>query len=356
MTLELPFPFDIRAGRINFEAAGQDLASVTWVDVEHPQPEFKRNPILLTQRPFSFVQCTNLAVAEVAMSAPIPKLESSIPEEASRSTNNASEVREEKAYATEERNGMAAEEHVTNRTESRDAGDGKGNEESERSDQIDNGKEQESDDETVDMPPLPEEPVPPLPQEAPPVEDDGWAPVWDEAARAFYFYNRFTSATQWTNPRVPEATHAPDLAPGVSPAAAQGTVQEEVPSTARPAGGYDPAIHGDYDPTAWYAQPAPEVTETPINPTDQYAAVGAFNRFTGRWQAADVGPELHNDENKSKRQLNAFFDVDAAANSHDGRSLKAERSGKKLTKSELKQFKEKRKARKEEKRRAWLRD
>ena len=54
--------------------------------------------------------------------------------------------------------------------------------------------------------------------------------------------------------------------------------------------------------------------------------------------------------------MNAFFDVDAAANSHDGRSLKEERSGKKLTKAELKKFKEKRKTKKEEKRKAWLRD
>jgi hypothetical protein len=54
--------------------------------------------------------------------------------------------------------------------------------------------------------------------------------------------------------------------------------------------------------------------------------------------------------------MNAFFDVDAAANSHDGRSLRAERSARKLTKKELKMFKEKRREKKEEKRRAWLRD
>jgi hypothetical protein len=65
---------------------------------------------------------------------------------------------------------------------------------------------------------------------------------------------------------------------------------------------------------------------------------------------------MHNDENKSKRQMTAFFDVDAAANSHDGRSLKAERRGKTLSKQELKAFKEKRHSKKEEKRRAWLRD
>jgi hypothetical protein len=228
-------------------------------------------------------------------------------------------------------------------------------------DHTDNGSETSSDGEgSADAPPLPEEDIPPLPQEPLPMEDDGWAPVWDQTAQAFYFYNRFTGATQWTNPRVPEASQFVKTAPGV--AAAPGTsipIQLEIPAAPRPAGGYDPSIHGDYDPTAWYAQPLSDATDAAsqlANPADAYAATGAFNRFTGRWQAADIGPELHNDENKSKRQMNAFFDVDAAANSHDGRSLKAERSGKKLSKSELKQFKEKRKAKKEEKRRAWLRD
>jgi hypothetical protein len=69
-----------------------------------------------------------------------------------------------------------------------------------------------------------------------------------------------------------------------------------------------------------------------------------------------LNPEKFNDENKSRRQMNAFFDVDAAANSHDGKSLKAERSGKKLSRKEVKAFKDKRREKKEEKRRAWLRD
>jgi hypothetical protein len=201
----------------------------------------------------------------------------------------------------------------------------------------------------AEAPPLPDGSIPPLPSELPPAaieQDDGWAPIWEESAQAFYFYNRLTGATQWTNPRVPEPS-----APGV---------EAPQPPAARPAGGYDPAIHGDYDPNAWYAQPSelevPPQTTGPQDPAAAYAATAAFNRFTGRFQNADLAPENFNDENKSKRQMNAFFDVDAAANSHDGRSLKEERSGKKLTKAELKKFKEKRKAKKEEKRKAWLRD
>ena len=199
--------------------------------------------------------------------------------------------------------------------------------------------------------------APPLPDEDP--EDDGWDPVWDPNAQAYYFYNRFTQQSQWTNPRVPDASQpAP---PGVGnydrilekpPGLNDTPLQQQRPR-------YDPAIHGDYDPTADYAQeqdPLEGGDGQPADPAAVYAATGVFNRFTGKWQHSSINPENHNDENKSKRQMSAFFDVDAAANSHNGKSLKAERSGKKLSKQELKAFKEKRKERKEEKRRAWLRD
>lgn len=224
-------------------------------------------------------------------------------------------------------------------------------------------------------PPLPQEAVPPslIDDPQPQPQDDGWDPVWDETAQTYYFYNRFTGASQWTNPRVPDSQQI--AAPGVGnydrmPNNAPGTATESSSvSPVRPHGGYDPAIHGDYDPTAAYAQEAQaQLAEDSIgaatgagllagsDPGAIYTATGVFNRFTGKWQPNSINPEMHNDENKSKRQMSAFFDVDAAANSHNGKSLKAERSGKKLTKQELKAFKEKRKEKKEEKRRAWLRD
>lgn len=228
---------------------------------------------------------------------------------------------------------------------------------------------------------LPQEPTviqqaapPPLPLEKPPPqEDDGWDPVWDPTAQAFYFYNRFTNITQWDNPRVPSSTLA--AAPGlgtydrIPSSSTEDSIGAQQAPPPRPYGGYDPAIHGDYDPNAPYAQEAaaqhegddslaaPSAMEAgDADPATIYTATGAFNRFTGKWQPSTINPENHNDENKSKRQMSAFFDVDAAANSHNGKSLKAERSGKKLTKQELKAFKEKRKEKKEERRRAWLRD
>ena len=225
--------------------------------------------------------------------------------------------------------------------------------EPEASDKEEEETAREGDD--TSAPPLPDEVPPPLPDEAPPgqAEDDGWEPVWDAHSQAYYFYNRFTGASQWENPRVPDAK-----APGTEDSAGAGPA--DAPKKSPVLGGYNPAIHGDYDPTAPYAQQyeehAQEAGGPALDPSASYAATGAFNRFTGRWQAASINPENHNDENKSRRQMNAYFDVDAAANSHDGRSLRAERSAKKLSKKELKQFKDKRREKKEEKRRAWLRD
>lgn len=221
--------------------------------------------------------------------------------------------------------------------------------------------------ENASEPPLHVEEPPPLPDEVPPeqIQDDGWDPVWDEKTQAFYFYNRFTKIAQWENPRVPAV--AEPAPPGVGNYdRIEHTPSNDLPAPAeRPAGGYDPAIHGDYDPNADYAKAYHEpsggghATLHPpgtVDTAEAYAATGSFNRFTGKWQAANLNPENFNDENKSRRQMSAYFDVDAAANSHDGKSLKAERSGKKLSKKELKTFKDKRRERKEEKRRAWLRD
>ena len=178
------------------------------------------------------------------------------------------------------------------------------------------------------------------------------------------FYNRFTGVTQWENPRVPEATQQP-------------LQQEEEGPRIKPAaqGGYNPAIHGSWDPNADYAKhdeedqgntAAPGISAVQVAPgqsdpsgTD-YSATASFNRFTGRFQNTDVhpthDPSAHTDEAKSKRQMEAYFDVDRAANAHNGKSLKAERQGRKLSKKELEEFRDKKKKRKAEKQKAWLKD
>ncbi|CAK7230166.1 hypothetical protein SCUCBS95973_007480 [Sporothrix curviconia] len=222
------------------------------------------------------------------------------------------------------------------------------------------------------LPPLPNEPLPdadnvnsedadasappPLPDEPLPDEknanDDGWDPVWSDEHQAWYFVNRFTQQTQWENPRVLEAEAETSTGAG-----AGATV-----------GGYNPAIHGDYDPTAWYAtggraannDDSSTTAADNDNATDPIAAAAAaaaaIIQGDSRRGGGSAATNRYNHDAKAGRQLNSYFDVAAASSAHDGRSLKAERSGIKPSKSELKAFKEKRRARKEEKRRAWLRD
>lgn len=220
-------------------------------------------------------------------------------------------------------------------------------------------------------PPLPNEPLPsgasapPLPAEPVPAsEDDGWDFHWNPNDSSYWFYNRFTGVWQKENPR--QQTAAAPTAPASEPALAPGLAPGET-ALSNPtsiAGGYNPAIHGSYDENAWYAQnlhPPTTATTAPTLPggeqaAEDYTTAAFFNRHTGQWQTEDQGVERHTDEAKSRRQMRAFFDVDAAANMHDGKSLKAERSGIKPSRSELKAFKERRRAKKEEKRRAWLRD
>ena len=217
-----------------------------------------------------------------------------------------------------------------------------------------------------DPPPLPSETPPPLPDTASPNQqkDDGWEPVWDTNAQAYYFFNRINQITQWENPRLLNSTTSRPQPPppGVEKYDTVINVDNSTPVSKPSVNGYDPAIHGDYDPNADYAKVHESANGGQDrglpsgDPSAAYSATGAFNRFTGKWQNADFTPDRFNDENKSRRQMNAFFDVDAAANTHEGKSLKAERANKKLSKKELRAFKDKRREKKEEKRRAWLRD
>ncbi|KAK3302030.1 uncharacterized protein B0T15DRAFT_541741 [Chaetomium strumarium] len=215
-------------------------------------------------------------------------------------------------------------------------------------------------------PPLPNEPLPtdptapPLPAEpVPDPEDDGWEFHWNPNDQQYWFYNRFTGVWQQENPRVPGgATTTTTSTTSDTTAVAPGQQTALMSNPTSVAGGYNPAIHGDYDENAWYAQasraaPPPALT---AEQQEEFGTAAFFNRRTGQWQAADQSVDRHSDEAKSRRQMRAFFDVDAAANMHDGRSLKAERAGKKPTRAELKAFKERRRQKKEEKRRAWLRD
>lgn len=128
-------------------------------------------------------------------------------------------------------------------------------------------------------------------------------------------------------------------------------------------GGYVPQIHGPYDAKASYvkwherkaeaeAAAAAEQTRAALPGAATYESTMTLNRFTGHAQRSGLGPERHSDSAKASRQMNAFFDPDAAANSHDGRSLKEERKGQYQTRKQIQEHKRVNKQKKEAKRRA----
>lgn len=175
-----------------------------------------------------------------------------------------------------------------------------------------------------------------------------------------------TQESQWEEPSEPywiwdaskQALDGSGLQQPTTSSTRQATSEEPDPEYY----GYNPKIHGKYDPNAPYAQyhkrkrdeeaGIEELPSGAVIPTlsADYAATGTFNRFTGNFQTADKSMDQHDDFHKSGRQMGAFFDVDAAANSHDGRSLKEERRNEKLSKKQIKELADKRRAKKEKKR------
>ncbi|KAF2864586.1 hypothetical protein K470DRAFT_208713, partial [Piedraia hortae CBS 480.64] len=172
----------------------------------------------------------------------------------------------------------------------------------------------------------------------------------------YYFIHFDTRETRWDEPGEPYWIWD-SLTNNVH---ASGLQQPSTPwAERREYKGYDPKIHGDFDPNADYAKfhqhPDTETEEgvqgRDATATAMYSATAAFNRFTGRFEPEGEGAaERHNDWNKSQRQMNAFFDVDAAANAHGGKSLKDERRQMKLSKAELQALVKKRREKKEKKR------
>jgi len=203
-----------------------------------------------------------------------------------------------------------------------------------------------------------------------------WCKCFFEPGQAgtqnYYFIHFDTRETQWEEPREPYWLWDA-MTNNVHPAGIQHpNVQQtkELLPTPAPKSepdpdyqGYNPKIHGNYDPNAPYAkfheqkhaaeeQPAITLDSNAVaqaGPTD-YTAAGTFNRFTGGFQTGEISAERHDDYNKSGRQLNAFFDVDAAANAHGGKSLKDERRQQKLSKKEIQELSRKRREKKEKKR------
>lgn len=148
------------------------------------------------------------------------------------------------------------------------------------------------------------------------VSEDGWKAVFDPKTQLYYFWNSKTNETTWKNPRVPEDLLDDSNQPKVP-------LQEEV--TQR------------------------------FHPYKEYVFTARFNRMTGKWQNdPNKIPENFTEDARALRQQSFYFDVEGTAAAHDGRSFRAERQQKRLTKKELANYKKQNKKKKEQRKREWL--
>lgn len=212
-------------------------------------------------------------------------------------------------------------------------------------------------------------------------------PSQGEGIPTHYFTNTKSGESSWTEPPEPYWLYNTELG-GPDPAGLQyppgaerkfsGILSHAAPTNATTEPNvaqksaethplrYNPRIHGDYDPNADYAKYTEQrlaeqsgattysgaAAATAAGSAD-YSSIMALNARTGSAQPSHLSADRHNDFAKSGRQMNAFFDVDAAANAHEGKSLKEERKNKKLSKAEVKAFNEARKEKKQKKRLAF---
>ncbi|KAH8555056.1 hypothetical protein BGW37DRAFT_436911 [Umbelopsis sp. PMI_123] len=209
-----------------------------------------------------------------------------------------------------------------------------------------------------------------------PPEEQAWVPTWDEESQAYYWWNTVTNETTWDNP-YPE--FAQDQAPEDDNA--QGYYEENqgyyypgyadsYPTENNPLDAVlnkiDTEVRTQLDNTSDTSRPFRSYNELfdPSEATAQasahsYNSVAHFNSRTGKFTSskeADMyNPEYMSLENRAKRQMQFYFDVDAYQEQVNRERL-ANPAGKKrpLSKQEVEKFKRQKQEKKEKRKRDWL--
>jgi hypothetical protein len=182
--------------------------------------------------------------------------------------------------------------------------------------------------------------------------------AWSDPTQVYWcYYNTVTKNTQWHNPLVPENNSSTTKQPAVDKYPISVPEDPSIPP-------YNPKIHGDYDNwrimykvssrTRKEVTPEDEKADLEKKKKELFAAQANFNRMTGTFQNPALDPSNHSDEAKAKRQMEGFFDHDAWAAKHEGRSLKDERRKQKVSKAQIKEWKDGKAAKKREKFMKWI--
>ncbi|KAG0945454.1 hypothetical protein G6F57_003977 [Rhizopus arrhizus] len=179
-----------------------------------------------------------------------------------------------------------------------------------------------------------------------------WTPVWDDNAKAYYWWNTVTNETTWNDPN-PLATgygHEQNDSVGSSfdpetkrklEAGEELTEEEKLRSYTQQSGSNYPSY---YPPTQDYSQ--------------LYSTQAHFNARTGKFttheDVARLNPENLSIENRATRQMQFYFDVDAYTEQRNRQRLLDNGTKRKLTRKEVERFKKKKQEKKNKRAREWL--
>ncbi|ORY95320.1 hypothetical protein BCR43DRAFT_492793 [Syncephalastrum racemosum] len=154
---------------------------------------------------------------------------------------------------------------------------------------------------------------------------ESWAAAWNEQYQTYYWWNTVTQETTWENPY--------ETGRAVAPL---------------------PPSEGE--------SPAPqEAATSDIAQQQTYAYQAYFNTRTGKFQAASdvdrLNPERMSIENRAKRQMQYYFDVDAYTEQRNQERMAAQAGQKRpLTKRDIERFKKAKHEKKMKRAREWLCD
>ncbi|KAJ8662840.1 hypothetical protein O0I10_001016 [Lichtheimia ornata] len=178
-----------------------------------------------------------------------------------------------------------------------------------------------------------------------------WTAAWDENSQAYYWWNMMTYETTWDNPyeknaldKVLDQVDAQQEESGSTAASSPSTTQQQQHAEA-------------YQHSAT----ATPTAATPSFANQSYTYQAYFNKRTGKFQlASDVdrlNPERMSIENRAKRQMQYYFDVDAYTEERN-RERAAGAAGQKrqLSKKDIERFKRAKHEKKMKRARDWLCD
>lgn len=174
-----------------------------------------------------------------------------------------------------------------------------------------------------------------------------WTAVWDPTSQAYYWWNMITYETTWENPYEKKVVEEDNKKLDES------SQQEEV-------------FNNNNNTTYPYAMATypMDSTNVPSNLVDHsYTYQAYFNKRTGKFQmASDVdrlNPERMSIENRAKRQMQYYFDVDAYTeqrNRERAAGIPGKVTKRHLTKKDIERFKKAKQEKRMKRAREWLCD